>query len=334
MDHQAGRTAQERQRLNVTRPVWRRAWVRRQATAVGIAGLASALHVWAASAQMPGELAVNGRLTAIQVDNLDDRISAGSIVVGKERVVVPSSVMVQMPGDRLTLQELFALAPARCRDKHESGLVPSDACRRPARDETGRTPTWTLEADRTPRSYLDPTPTDEAPPTDARVRATRGDDGALVASAITLTRTDASVGGAVTFVNEDEGYLRVNGALGADDGGALLRINDPEARQSVQRGTGCGAQSNCSPDVRFKANTVTMTVRFEAGYPACIPGGLGDVCSLSSRPVRGFIDGNAMLPIVKGDHITAQGGFEVYDGVRVFWAHTLVVHTSPGVPPF
>lgn len=313
----------------VNRRPRRRAELRRRATAVAIAGLLSALHVWAAPAQTPGDATVNGTLMAIHVDDLDDRISAGSVVIGKQRVAIPPTVLVQMPGGQLTLQELLTLAPARCREKHESGLVPADACRRPPLDASGRTPAWTIEADRTPRSYLDPTPTDEAPPTVARVTVTRGADGALVATSIRLTRTDRSVWGAVTFVNEEEGYLRINGALGADEGGALLRINDPEARQSVQQGTGCGAQGNCSPDVRFKANTATMSVRFEAGYLACIPGGIGSVCSKSSRPVVGFLDGNAMVPIGLGDHITAQGGFEVYDGVRVFWAHALVVHTSP-----
>jgi hypothetical protein len=207
--------------------------------------------------------------------------------------------------------------------------VPADTCRRPAHDDSRRTPVWTIEADRTPRSYLDPAPTDEAPPTVARVAAARNADGALVATAVTLTRTDTSVWGAVTFVNEEEGYLRINGALGADEGGALLRINDPDARQSVQSGTGCGMEGNCSPDRRFRLNANEWTVRFEAGYAACIPGGLGDACPHTIRPVRMLLDGNAMLPIARGDHVTARGGFEVYDGVRVFWAHALVVHTSP-----
>ena len=330
MDDHSRRVTQGRQRLVADRLSRRGTWVRRRATAVALAGLVSAPPVWATPAQTPGGVTVDGTLTAIQVDNLDDRTSAGTIVIGKQRVAVPSTVPVEMPGGGLTLSELFTLAPARCREKKESGLVPADACRRPARDDSGRTPAWTLEADRTPRSYLDPIPTDEAPSTVAHVTATRGADGALVATAVTLTRTDTSVAGAVTFVNEEEGYLRVNGALGTDEGGALLRINDPESRHSVQRGTGCGTEGNCSPDVRFKANTVTTSVRFEAGYPACVAGGMGGVCLKSSRPVRGFLDGNAMLPILVGDHVTAQGGFEVHDGVRVFWAHALVVHTSPG----
>ncbi|MCU1382973.1 MAG: tandem-95 repeat protein [Acidobacteria bacterium] len=298
-----------------------------------VTALVFALCASTAQAQRPAETTVSGIVTAIHVDQLDRSESGGSIVVGTQRVLIPPGLPVQMPGGPLTFTELFTLAPARCLELHESGLVPADGCRRPPRDDSGRSPVWTIDADRTPRSYLDPEPTDEAPPTIARVTGVRGADGVLTAAVLSLNRTDTSVWGAVTFVNEDEGYLRVNGALGVDAGGALLRINDPEGRQSVQQGTGCGQQGNCSPDVRFKANTATATVRFEAGYTACIPGGLGTACQTASRPIRGLLDGNAMVPILVGDHVTAQGGFEVHNGVRVFWAHTLEVHTSPAQEP-
>ena len=329
MEDHEGRATQRRQRLDVNRLPRRRAWLRRRAAAIGIVALAAGLRVSAASAQTPSDVTVSGTLTAISVDNLDDRISAGRVVVGKERVVVPSTVIVQMPGNQLTLQELFTLAPARCRETRESGLVPADACRRPARDDSGRTPSWTVEADRTPRSYLDPTPTGEPPPTVATVVGTRTADG-VIARSITLTRSDESVWGAVTFVNRDEGYLRINGSLGVDTGGALLRLNDPDGRQSAQSGAGCGEGANCSPDVRFKMNTVNASVRFAAGGPACIPGGLGDACSPAARSAATPHDLTVMLPIVVGDHITALGGFEVREGIRVFWAHTLLVHTPPG----
>ena len=295
---------------------------------VGAVLTVAALAAPRASAQ-PGIVRLDGILTGLQVDQADERTSAGYLVVDGKRVAVPSTVFVELPGDALTMQELFVRAPTRCREQHESGLVPADKCRRPALDPSGRTRVWSVDGDRTPRTYLDPIPTDEAPPTVAHIEAHRLAAGELVATRVVLTRTDASVWGAVTFVNEEEGYLRINGAFGADEGGALLRINDPEARQSVQSGTGCGGEGNCSPDVRFRASSRDRSVRFDAGYTACIPGGLGAACASTSRPVRALLDGNAMLPIVKGDHLTAQGGFEVYDGVRVFWAHALVVHTSP-----
>ena len=299
---------------------------------LAVAVLAAGLAPAPARAQAPPvdhALRVSGTLTAIYVDRPDDRLSPGRIVVGAEPVSVPPMVAIELPGDVLTLQELFARAPALCRAAHESGLVAADGCRRPPREQTEHARVWTAAGDRTPHTHFDPAPTDEPPPTVATVVAARAADGGLVATAITLTRTDESVWGAVTFVNDEEGYLRINGAFGLDEGGALLRINDPEGRQSVQSGTGCGAEGNCSPDVRFKANTSETSVRFDAGYPACIPGGLGDACARASRPVRTALDGNAMLPILSGDHVTARGGFEVHDGVRVFWAHTLVDHTSP-----
>ena len=74
------------------------------------------------------------------------------------------------------------------------------------------------------------------------------------------------------------------------------------------------------------------SVRFQAGYPACVPGGLGDVCAAASRPVRGIVDAALLLPIRLGDHVTAQGAFEVVDGVRIFSAHSLVDQTSPLAP--
>jgi hypothetical protein len=86
------------------------------------------------------------------------------------------------------------------------------------------------------------------------------------------------------------------------------------------------------PDARFRANVVHHSVRFAAGYPACVPGALGDVCAAASRPVRGIVDAALLVPIRPGDHVTAQGAFEVVDGVRIFSAHTLVDHTSPLAP--
>jgi hypothetical protein len=291
--------------------------------------LLAALYASPAAAQSR-EVKLAGTLTDLRIDNLDDPESPGTLAIGETRVSVPRSVRFELPGDSFTLQELFARAPARCRASRESGLIPSDACRRPPREATKAAERiWRLEADGTPRSTLDPIPTGEPPPTMATVVATRTADG-VIARSIALTRSDVSVWGAVTFVNQEEGYLRINGALGADTGGALLRLNDPDGRQSVQNGTGCGEGANCSPDVRFKMNTATATVRFAAGAPACVPGGLGDACSAANRSAATLHEVSVMLPIIAGDHITALGGFEVREGIRVFWAHTLVVQTPPG----
>jgi hypothetical protein len=300
--------------------------LRRAAAGLVLMALTPIMPAVDAQPAPPGRIA--GTLTALQVDNPGDRESAGRIVVGSQLLVVPAATSIQFPGVTLTLQELFTYAPAPCRADHQSGLVPGDRCRKPppaAENARG----WTVEEDETPRSYLDPVPTDEPPPTTVRVDASPDEHGVLVATKVTMTRSDTSVSGAVTFVSPDEGYIRINGAFGTDAGGAILRINDPEARQSVQIGRGCGEEGNCSPDSRFRINGSNASVRFADGYLACVPSQMNGACSPELRPVRTLLDANVMLPLLKGDHVAARGGFEVHAGTRVFWAHTLVVQTSP-----
>ncbi len=300
------------------------------------AGCALALLL-CARAGATGQLQLEGEIKGVTIDGLGDRLAGGTIVVGDRRIVVPPGVLVEFPGAALTLSELFARAPKRCRDAGAAGLVSTDACRRAPRDPAART--WSPVDDKTPRTTLDPEPTDDPPTTKARVVVAPAEEsgsarprGDPVATQIVLFRDDRALNGAVTFVSEAGGYLRVGGAFGIDAGGAVLRINDPDARQSAQSGIGCGGEGNCSPDARFRADAVHYSVRFDAGYPACVPGGLGDVCAASSRPVRGIADAARLVPIRAGDHVTALGAFEVVDGTRIFSAHTLVDHTSPLAP--
>jgi len=276
------------------------------------------------------EVRVQGELTRVAVADRDDRWSAGAITVGTRRIVVPPRLLIELPGTALTLQELLARAPDRCRKDGSSGLVATDACR--VRRDRPQTRPWSPRDDTTPRTTLDPEPTAAPPATLARVTATAVEGSDPIATKIVLTRNDAPVNGAVTFVSEEQGYLRIGGAYGVDRGGALVRINDPDARQSAQSGVGCGSEGNCSPDARFRADATNYSVRFEAGHPACVPGALGDACAAASRPVRGIVDAALLLPIRVGDHVTAQGAFEVVDGVRIFSAHTLVDRTSPLAP--
>jgi hypothetical protein len=278
-----------------------------------------------------GGLRLQGGLTGVAVDHRDDRWSAGTITVGTRRIIVPPRLLIEFPGAALTLQDLFTLAPERCRKDGATGLLASDACR-VRRDGPQADRPWSPRDDTTPRSTLEPEPTGAPPATMARVTAVASEGSDAIAMKIVLTRDDRSVFGAVTFVSEEQGYLRIGGALGVDQDGALVRINDPDARQSAQSGAGCGSEGNCSPDARFRADVAHYSVRFAAGYPACVPGALGDVCAAASRPVRGIVDAALLLPIRLGDHVTAQGAFEVVDGVRIFSAHTLVDHTSPLAP--
>jgi len=290
-----------------------------------------------ARAGAAGQVRIEGEIKGVTIDDRGDRPAGGTMLVGDRRIIVPPGLLVEFPGAALTLSELFARAPKRCRDAGAAGLATTDACRRPPRDPAARA--WSPAEDKTPRTTLDPEPTDDPPTTKARVVAMPPEDSEAgrksrdpIATRIVLVRDERSISGAVTFVSQAQGYLRVGGAFGIDAGGAIVRINDPDARQSAQSGIGCGAEGNCSPDARFRLDANQYSVRFDAGYPACIPGGLGDACSASSRPVRGIADAARLVPIRAGDHVTARGAFEVIDGARIFSAHTLVDHTSPVAP--
>ena len=296
-------------------------------------GCALAL-VLCARAAAAGELRIEGEITGLTIDDRSDH-GGGTLLVGDRRIVVPPGLLIEFPGEALTLSELFARAPKRCRDAGAAGLVSTDRCLRPPRDPGARA--WSPADDRTPRTTLDPEPTDDPPTTKARVVAVMPPEDSEsrdpIATKIVLVRDERSISGAVTFVSRAQGYLRVGGAYGMDTGGAIVRLNDPDARQSAQSGIGCGGEGNCSPDARFRIDAVRYSVRFEAGYPACVPGGLGDACAASSRPVRGIADAARLVPIRAGDHVTALGAFDVIDGVRIFSAHALVDHTSPLAAP-
>ena len=298
------------------------------AVVVAIPILTLRIHVSAAQ-QPGGEATVYGSINGVQIDRPDDANSPGRLRIGTTVVTLPAGLVVQFPGTTLSLRDLYAQAPARCRERGESGLVTTDACRHPVEDTSGRSPIWSAQSDLTPRSRLDPVPTGDASKTLATVVAERDLHSRLTAKTAEFTRNDRSVWGAVTFINEEEGYLRINGAYRQDVGGAILRVNDPEGRISSQNGTGCGAEGNCSPDVRFKIGTgANPTVSFAEGYAACVPAGAAGGCDSSARPVRVAPAANAVLPIAVGDHVTAIGGFDVNRGTRVFWAHTLVVQTA------
>jgi hypothetical protein len=271
-----------------------------------------------------------GELRAVAIDVPQDHWSPGTITIGTERIVVPALLLVELPGTTLTLQELFALAPLRCRALHETGLVRTDACRRPATDPNGSPRPAVHPIDTTPRTSLDPSPSYDPPVGAVRVTAVRASDGTLTAKAVSLLKESATASGAVTFVDRHNGFVRIGGATGLDIGGTFVRLNDPTARLSTQRGSGCSTEGNCSPDVRFRLDPLRDTVRFAAGPAACLPSDSpGDLCSRSVRPLRAPVDPSVLVPIEPGDHVTATGYFDVVDGIRILWAHTVIVETTP-----
>src|SRR2546427_9523246 len=116
----------------------------------------------------------------------------------------------------------------------------------------------------------------------ATIQANKVTDGRVIAGTVNIAKGGDILMGQVTFINNTDGYLRINGTANADLGGTMLRINDPAGAHTVQQGLGCSALGgpNCSPDTRFGANAGEgYTVAFNTDTAACVTRTVADpVC--------------------------------------------------------
>lgn len=309
------------------------------AIALSLAALAAV--VTPSLAQGPDPItgaAISGHIDSITIDNPADVFSGGRIVVAGQSVVIPRNLLIDLPANRLTLQQLYADAPSAAVAAGVTGLAKADG------------PQFTSGF--------------------ATVLANRQAGGTVIAGEILIEKGVDVVMGKVTYINHDEGYLRINGTTrtsGVDPGdGVLLRINDPTGRHTIQSGRGIapGNTDNGSPDFRFGLDPDNYTITFTTGYPAAIPsnvplnlrpgflpgdgggnsgpgggGGGGGAPGLapndpfapaSNRPLgagQGGVAGDSrrFAPILVGDYIHAEGNWEDVAGVQFVSAHTLKV---------
>ena len=258
------------------------------------------------------------KIEFIAVDNPDDFFSAGTMVISGQAWIIPANLLIDLPANRLSLQQMFAQAPPEAQALGESGLSASDSS---LRGRGGAT---------------------------AHILGNQMPDGRNIAGDVFIQKDVDVVTGTVSYLNYVEGYLRINGENGQDVGGTMIRFNDPDGIHSVQTGAGCGDGPNCSPDVRFTNDPGSYTIRFSNGYPLCIPStnttegerttgadpvtGEGDpFCPHTNREVQnpnqqttqGLIVDNSVFfaPLIVGDNISAEGNKEVIDGVSFFSAH-------------
>ncbi|MCX6107890.1 MAG: hypothetical protein NTY08_18840 [Proteobacteria bacterium] len=276
-----------------------------------------------------------GEIDRISVDNPTDIWSAGYIEVSGMRVVIPANLVIQMPVQRYTLQELFNNARPECLAKNQTGLARADDCFFERRGAT------------------------------ATILANRTSKGVVVAGQVSIAKADEFLVGVVTYINHDMGYFYLNGIDRAETAGVMVRINDPQGRHSLQSGKGCDGGPNCSPDKRFPVDSDNYTAAFVTGYPLCIPStkstplrtaqgaitlkftsnalvGNDPNCPFAARTVKPFIipvpDSRHFAPIKVGDSLEATGNFETIGGVRFLSSHTVRVHaaptTSPGKPDY
>ena len=276
-----------------------------------------------------------GEIDRISVDNPADIWSAGYIEVSGMRVVIPANLVIQMPVQRYTLQELFINARPECLAKNQTGLARADNCFFERRGAMA-----TILANRTSR-------------------------GVIVAGQVSVAKADEFLVGVVTYINHDMGYFYLNGMDRSETAGVMVRINDPQGRHTLQSGKGCDSGPNCSPDKRFPVDSDNYTAAFVTGYPLCIPStkstplryaqgvvtlkftnnsliGNDPNCPSAARTINPSTipvpDSQYFAPIKLGDSLEATGNFEMISGVRFLSAHTVRVHaaptTSPGKPDY
>lgn len=185
---------------------------------------------------------IGGEISRITLTTPGDYWSAGTMVISGQYVTIPRNLLIDLPANRLTLWQLFEQAPEACKALGETGLTSTDRC------NTSGTGAY------------------------ANISANRTNGGNIIAGDMLIEKGQEVVTGVVTYINHDEGYLRINGVLGDPNTGMLARMNDPTRRHTWQQGLGCLADSlNCSPDPRFTNDPDNYTNIAVTGYPMCIP---------------------------------------------------------------
>jgi hypothetical protein len=266
---------------------------------------------------------ITGEIQFISVDNPADHWSGGIIVVGGQNIILPRNLLLDLPANRMTLAQLFAEAPPACLAVGQSGLAKGDSC-----NTTGMGGIASIAANRTT-------------------------GGNIIAGDVLIEKGVEAVTGEVTYIDYNDGYFRLNGNIGDPATGVMVRLNDPDARHTVQQGLGCNGGPNCSPDPRFTLDGDNYTNVFTSGFPFCIPStqqrvfdgsaiglpasaisqaqpaGTGDLlCPTTNRTVNGgqpVDDSRRFAPVMLGDSLTAEGNFERVNGVQFLSAHSSMI---------
>jgi len=283
-----------------------------------------------AQAQTASAAPITGEIERLTLNSQTDPWSGGIIVVGGQNIIIPRNLLMDLPANRLTLNQAFAQAPPACLQRAESGLAKADFCNA---NKTGAI---------------------------ATIHANRTSAGNVIAGDVFIQKGVETVKGKVTYINYTDGYFRVNGIANDADTGVMVRLNDPGNRHTVQQGLGCQTGSvNCSPDPRFTLDADNYTNTFSTGVPSCLPStvgrsfvdtldldgdanttetlttqsttsGTGDLLCPSTNRTPDLIvaDSRRFAPIQIGDSVEAEGNFETINDVRFLSAHTTMVNRA------
>lgn len=262
---------------------------------------------------------ITGEIERLTLDDPADVYSGGVMIVAGTQVILPKNLLIDLPANRLSLQQIFTQAPAGCVPNHESGLAKADKC------ISGGTGGF------------------------AKLSAVHSNAGNVIAGDVLIEKGTDVASGVVSYINYTDGYFRLNGIPNDSATGTMVRLNDPTGRHTIQQGAGCAGGPNCSPDPRFTLDPDNYVNVFSTGYPFCIPStvprtfvdvlGLGTTTAQSSGSGSGDVlcpstnrtatlvepavnDSRLFAPLMVGDSLNAKGNYETVNGVRFLSAHT------------
>ena len=285
-----------------------------------------------AQAQTASAAPITGEIERLTLNSQTDPWSGGVVVVGGQNIIIPRNLLADLPANRLTLNQIFAQAPAACLQRGESGLAKADFCNA---SKTGAI---------------------------ATIYANHTSAGNVIAGDVFIQKGVEKVKGIVTYISYTDGYFRLNGTSGDATTGVMVRLNDPGNRHTVQQGLGCQPGTvNCSPDPRFTLDRDNYTNTFSTGVPSCLPStvartfvdtldldgdsniteslttqststGTGDLLCPSTNRTPDLIvaDSRRFAPIQLGDSVEAEGNFETVNNVKFLSAHTTTVGRALG----
>src|SRR6185436_9552073 len=81
-----------------------------------------------AHAQTATAAPITGEIERLTLNNQQDPWSGGIMVVGGQNIIIPRNLLIDLPANRLTLNQIFAQAPAACLQRAESVLAKADFC--------------------------------------------------------------------------------------------------------------------------------------------------------------------------------------------------------------
>lgn len=297
--------------------------------------LVLALQALPAAAQTPNaSFSMLGYLQELDVANLADPLSAGTMKVNGVDVLLPRNLLIKMPGQYLTLNDLFrgphpGTAPALAPAVKPSGLALKDVPR---------------------------------PPIAFEVQVIGNIvDGSYVAGWVNITQQDLNAGaGFIRSIDHARGEMLVGPATGTAT--ARVRINDPAGRYGLPNASKVGG---AAMDERFASDPGNAPVAADTGFPMCIPKvdpnvtddpacprgnrapapntGRYTCGAVSAEPTAPALPGcqpGLPAPLVVGDYITYNGMLtEDSPGSGTFFHAAHAVHamagiyTSPGTDP-